>query len=158
MVPLDRPRKGHQLLKVFDFLTLILNFWIEFKVSFLAHTNSIYSPRSSADGLYKILYSYLLVRFFDEKIRQNASQPVIRARLGVTKPPSKHKTHSSRIFWGPLWRRRWRFVHTRQLSSNFLCNNYLNFWSSTWSSSRKFRSTCQRSRMIGGNFVRSGSD
>ncbi len=46
----------------------------------------------ATDGLYGILFSYLLTHsLFDEKIRQSAAQVVFRARLGDTKPTSRHK-------------------------------------------------------------------
>jgi hypothetical protein len=41
--------------------------------------------------LYRIVSSFWLALLFDEKIRQNAAQPVIRTRLGDTKPPSNIK-------------------------------------------------------------------
>jgi hypothetical protein len=47
---------------------------------------------------------------FDEKIRQNIVQPIFRTRLGDTKPLSKHKMFSSRIFRRPVLWKTWRFV------------------------------------------------
>jgi hypothetical protein len=56
------------------------------------------TAHSSADGLYRILFFLFAgTLLFDEKIRQSAVQPVFRALLRDTNPPSRPKMYSSRI-------------------------------------------------------------
>jgi hypothetical protein len=70
--------------KSFKFLNFDLEFFKRVQRSLLLHIDKfLYSPHSSANGLYRILSSYLLVRFYlMKKILQSAEQAVFRARSG----------------------------------------------------------------------------
>ncbi len=59
-----RPWKGHQPLKVFDFLISVLNIWKEFKVLSRFIQKIIQPPACSDHGLYRILSAYWLVHFY----------------------------------------------------------------------------------------------
>jgi hypothetical protein len=75
VVSMDRPKKGHQPLKVFDFLILTSNIWEELKVLSLKIQKSLQPPASSGHGLYRILSSHWLALFWfglrDVKVSSN---------------------------------------------------------------------------------------
>ncbi len=64
VVPLDSPLKGHQPLRVFDFLISVLNIWNNFKVLSRFMQNWTQTPSCSDHGLHKILSSYWLAHCY----------------------------------------------------------------------------------------------
>jgi hypothetical protein len=63
VVSLESSLKGHQPLYVFNFLFLILNIWLEFKVLSRFMQKWTQPPACSVHGLHRILASYWLAHF-----------------------------------------------------------------------------------------------
>ncbi len=64
VVPMDRPWKGHQPLKFFDFLISLLSIWKDFKVLSPLMQKWIQPPACAYHGLHRILSSYWLAHFY----------------------------------------------------------------------------------------------
>ncbi len=103
VVPLDRPWKGHQPLQVFDFLILVLNIWKDFNVLSRFTQKLIQPPAYSDHGLFRILSSYWLARFYLLK-KSCKGQHYFSLDCGILaffkySPSSKEQLLTFRHFW-----------------------------------------------------------